>query len=41
MDMRSVLKGVMVEHLAIDRAALDTVVFPGSAAAKPAANIAA
>jgi uncharacterized protein (DUF1501 family) len=41
MDMRSLLKGVMAEHLKIERTALDTVVFPNSAAAKPASNIAA
>jgi uncharacterized protein (DUF1501 family) len=41
MDMRSLLKGVMAEHLKIERGALDAVVFPNSAAAKPAANIAA
>lgn len=39
MDMRSLLKGVMADHLAIDRGALDTLVFPGSAPAKPAANL--
>ena len=33
-DMRSVLKGVLEEHLLIPRQALDTTVFPDSAAAK-------
>jgi uncharacterized protein (DUF1501 family) len=39
MDMRSLLKGVMADHLAIDRGHLDTLIFPDSAAAKPAANL--
>ena len=33
-DMRSVLKGVMEEHLLIPARALDTTVFPDSGAAK-------
>jgi uncharacterized protein (DUF1501 family) len=33
-DMRSVLKGVMAEHLSIPARALDTTVFPDSGAAK-------
>jgi uncharacterized protein (DUF1501 family) len=34
-DMRSVLKGVLADHLQIARAALDRDVFPGSAALRP------
>ena len=33
-DLRSVLKGVMEEHLLIPTRALDTTVFPDSTAAK-------
>ncbi|MFN3878899.1 MAG: DUF1501 domain-containing protein [Brevundimonas sp.] len=32
MDIRSVFKGVLRDHMGVDRAALDTRVFPGSAA---------
>lgn len=32
MDIRSVFKGVLRDHMGLDRAALDTRVFPGSAA---------
>ena len=39
MDMRSLLKGVLAQHLAIDRKALDTAVFPDSANAPPAASL--
>ena len=39
MDMRSLLKGVLAEHLAVDRAALDAAVFPDSAQARPAASL--
>jgi uncharacterized protein (DUF1501 family) len=34
-DMRAVFKGVLAEHLGIDRAALDTVVFPDTAKVAP------
>lgn len=34
-DVRSVFKGVLREHLGVDRAALDNRVFPGSAAEAP------
>ena len=34
-DVRSVFKGVLRDHLGIDRAALDSRVFPGSAAEAP------
>lgn len=36
MDVRSVFKGVLRDHLGVDRAALDGLVFPGSAASAPA-----
>ena len=36
LDARSIFKGVLRDHLGVDRAALDTVVFPGSAAEAPA-----
>ncbi len=39
MDMRGLFKGVLRDHLGVERAKLDTVVFPGSAAAAPAAGI--
>ena len=35
LDMRGLFKGVLAEHMGVDRAALDTTVFPDSAAAKP------
>ncbi|WP_428154081.1 DUF1501 domain-containing protein [Brevundimonas sp.] len=35
MDIRSVFKGVLRDHLGVDRAALDGRVFPGSAAEAP------
>jgi uncharacterized protein (DUF1501 family) len=35
LDMRGLFKGVMAEHMGIDRAALDSAVFPNSAAVKP------
>jgi uncharacterized protein (DUF1501 family) len=34
MDLRSVLKGVMAEHLQVPSRALDSTVFPDSSAAK-------
>lgn len=36
LDVRSVFKGVLRDHLGVDRAALDARVFPGSAAEAPA-----
>ena len=36
LDVRSVFKGVLRDHMGVDRAALDTRVFPGSAAEAPA-----
>ncbi|UQV17696.1 DUF1501 domain-containing protein [Brevundimonas albigilva] len=35
LDVRSVFKGVLRDHLGLDRAALDQRVFPGSAAEAP------
>ena len=35
LDMRGLFKGVLAEHMGVDRAALDRTVFPDSAAAKP------
>ena len=35
LDIRSVFKGVLRDHMGLDRAALDTRVFPGSAAEAP------
>ena len=35
LDVRSVFKGVLRDHMGLDRAALDTKVFPGSAAEAP------
>jgi uncharacterized protein (DUF1501 family) len=34
-DLRSVLKGVLSEHLLVPASQLDTTVFPNSAAARP------
>ena len=36
LDVRSVFKGVLRDHLGVDRAALDARVFPDSAAEAPA-----
>ncbi|MDB5498595.1 MAG: hypothetical protein JWP28_2626 [Phenylobacterium sp.] len=35
LDMRGLFKGVLAEHMGVDRAALENAVFPNSAAAKP------
>jgi uncharacterized protein (DUF1501 family) len=35
LDMRGLFKGVLAEHMGVDRAALDNGVFPNSATAKP------
>jgi len=35
LDMRGLFKGLLNEHLGVERAALDTSIFPDSAAAKP------
>jgi uncharacterized protein (DUF1501 family) len=39
LDMRGLFKGVLRDHLGIDRAALDTTVFPGSAGVVAAAEL--
>lgn len=39
LDMRGLLKGVLAEHLALDKGQLETVVFPDSARAAPASNL--
>ena len=39
LDMRGLFKGVLRDHLGVDRAALDNTVFPGSATVAPAANV--
>lgn len=39
LDMRGLFKGVLRDHLGIERAALDRAVFPGSASAAPVANL--
>ncbi|MGI9170624.1 MAG: DUF1501 domain-containing protein [Caulobacteraceae bacterium] len=41
LDMRGLFKGVLRDHLGVDRARLDTLVFPGSAAAAPVAGLVA
>lgn len=38
LDIRSVFKGLLRDHMGLDRAALDTRVFPGSAAEAPVMN---
>ena len=35
LDLRSVMKGVLAEHLEVPQRALEQTVFPDSAAAKP------
>lgn len=39
LDLRSVMKGVLGDHLRVSSAALETKVFPGSSAAKPLAGL--
>jgi uncharacterized protein (DUF1501 family) len=39
LDMRGLFKGVLAEHMGVDRAALENTVFPNSAAAKPAMGL--
>jgi uncharacterized protein (DUF1501 family) len=39
LDMRSLFKGVLTEHMGVDRAALETTVFPDSTAAKPVTGL--
>lgn len=39
LDMRSLFKGVLADHLGVDRKALETVVFPSGVEARPMANL--
>jgi uncharacterized protein (DUF1501 family) len=39
LDMRGLFKGVLADHMGVDRAVLDGVVFPASAAARPVAGL--
>lgn len=39
LDVRSVFKGVLIDHMGMDRRALDTTVFPNSAEAQPARGL--
>jgi uncharacterized protein (DUF1501 family) len=39
MDMRGLFKGVLADHMGVDKAALDVTIFPNSAAARPVANL--
>jgi uncharacterized protein (DUF1501 family) len=39
LDMRGLFKGVLAEHMGVDRAALETTVFPDSATAKPVSGL--
>ena len=41
LDIRSLFKGVLADHLGVDRRSLDTVVFPDSNVAAPAAGLVA
>jgi uncharacterized protein (DUF1501 family) len=41
LDMRALFKGVLVEHLGLERRALDTVIFPDSGAVAPAIGVVA
>ncbi len=41
MDMRGLFKGVLAQHMGVDRRALDTEIFPDSASVAPAAGITA
>ena len=39
LDLRSLFKGVLADHMGVDRRALDTTVFPDSANAPPLQNL--
>jgi uncharacterized protein (DUF1501 family) len=39
LDVRSVFKGVLMDHLGIDRRRLETAVFPNSGDAKPVTGL--
>ncbi|THD63528.1 DUF1501 domain-containing protein [Phenylobacterium sp.] len=39
LDMRGLFKGVLADHMGVDRTALETTVFPNSAAARPVTGL--
>jgi uncharacterized protein (DUF1501 family) len=39
LDMRGLFKGVLADHMGVDRAALETTIFPNSAAARPVTGL--
>jgi uncharacterized protein (DUF1501 family) len=39
LDLRGLFKGVLADHMGVDRGVLDSAVFPNSAAAKPVAGL--
>jgi uncharacterized protein (DUF1501 family) len=39
LDMRGLFKGVLADHMGVDRAALDNTIFPGSAMVRPAPGL--
>ncbi|HEY3947744.1 DUF1501 domain-containing protein [Phenylobacterium sp.] len=39
LDMRGLFKGVLADHMGVDKAALDSTIFPNSVAARPVANL--
>ena len=39
LDVRSVFKGVLIDHMGLDRRKVETVVFPDSAAAPPVVGL--
>ncbi len=39
MDMRALFKGVLADHMGVDRRALDTTIFPDSAMAVTATGV--
>ena len=39
LDMRGLFKGVLAEHMGVDRAVLDSSIFPDSAAVKPVVGL--
>jgi uncharacterized protein (DUF1501 family) len=39
LDMRGLFKGVLGEHMGVDKAALDATIFPNSATARPVTNL--
>lgn len=39
LDMRGLFKGVLADHMGVDRRALDSTIFPDSAAARPVAGL--